>query len=191
MITTKRNYETLFIVDAQLTDEQIQTIIDKYTQVVTDQGGEVQAAGKWDKRKLAYEIKHKREGNYILIYFTGEPAVAKELDRIFRISDEVLRHIIIRIEPQQVDTTRIEHPASIVEQAELLETVSEEEETPEEVEAETSEDVEAPVVEEAAVDEVAEAPVTEETPVEEVVSAEQTETTVETQESAVEEPKEE
>ena len=108
--TTTRNYEAMYIVDTTLNDEQVDSIIERYSKVIADNGGEVQAAGKWDKRRLAYEINGKREGTYILAYFTGEPAVAKELDRVLRIADDILRHMIIRIEPQYVDTTRIEKP---------------------------------------------------------------------------------
>jgi ribosomal protein S6 len=113
---TIRNYETLYIVDSTLTDEQTDAIISKYSTLITEQGGEVQAAGKWDRRRLAYEIKGRREGLYILMYFSGEPAAGKELDRVFRISDEVIRHIILRVEPERVDISRIERPAPSPEQ---------------------------------------------------------------------------
>ena len=108
--TTIRNYETMYIIDTTNTDEQVDSIIAKYSQLVTDQGGEMQAVGRWDKRRLAYEIKGRREGIYILMFFTGEPEVASELDRVFRISDEVIRHLITRVEPKNIDTSRIEHP---------------------------------------------------------------------------------
>lgn len=100
-----------------LTDEQIDSIIGTYSKLITDQGGEVQAAGKWDKRRLAYEVKGRREGNYILMYFTGEPAVASELDRNFKIADDVLRHIIVRVEPQHIDTSLIERAQPAAEAA--------------------------------------------------------------------------
>jgi small subunit ribosomal protein S6 len=98
----------MYIVDSTLTDDQINPIIAKYSALVADQGGEVQAHAKWDKRRLAYEIKGRREGIYILMYFTGESAVEKELGRVFRISDEVIRHIILRVEPERIDTSYVE-----------------------------------------------------------------------------------
>lgn len=116
MNTTKRNYEALYIVDSNLTDEQVDAILNKYSTLISEQGGEVQAAGRWDRRRLAYEVKGRREGLYLLMYFTGEPAAERELDRMFRISDEVFRHIIIRIEPGNVDTSRIERPGPSYEQ---------------------------------------------------------------------------
>ena len=108
MITIARNYESLYIVDPTLTDEQVESIVAKYANVITEQGGEVLAAGRWDKRRLAYDVSGRREGIYILMYSSGEPAVMGELDRLFRIGDDVFRHIIVRVEPEHIDTTRIE-----------------------------------------------------------------------------------
>ncbi|MCL5104681.1 MAG: 30S ribosomal protein S6 [Armatimonadetes bacterium] len=169
MNTTIRNYEALYIVDSTLTEDQLDSIIGKYSNLITDQGGEVQGAGRWDKRRLAYEIKGRREGIYILMYFTGEPAVEKELGRVFRISDEVIRHIIVRVEPERIDLSQINKPAPPVEEeaapaAPAAEPVEEAvEPAPAEAEAE-----EAPV--EAAPAE--EAPAEEETPVEEAPAEE-------------------
>lgn len=96
--------------DSTLTPEQVDSITAKFSQVISDQGGTVQAAGVWDRRRLAYEVKGRREGTYILMVFEGEPALAKELDRVMRISDEVLRHLITRVEPEHIDVSRIGQP---------------------------------------------------------------------------------
>jgi len=184
--TTTRNYETLYIVDAASTDEQVESIIAKYSKVITDQGGEVQAAGKWDKRRLAYEVKGKRDGIYILMYFTAEASVSKELDRLMRIADDVMRHLITRVEPQHVDTTRIMHPQPTAEPvaeavaeepaAETTETAVEEVVATTETEPKSEETVaEAPV-------EVAEETTAAEEPVAEVSSEETTEAEVKEEE---------
>ena len=92
-----RNYEAMFIVStAAEMDDQLTPIMDKYRQLVVENGGEVQQLVKWEKRRLAYEVAGQREGIYLLMNFSAESRVAKELDRVFRISDEVLRHIIVR-----------------------------------------------------------------------------------------------
>jgi len=93
-----RHYETMYIVDADTPDENVEAIIEKYKKVVTDGGGEVSEAGRWEKgrRKLAYAISKKREGFYVLMQFTSGNEVPKELDRIFRIGDDTLRHLILR-----------------------------------------------------------------------------------------------
>ena len=92
-----RQYEAMYILDPDIADDDIDGFVEKYKKVVTDGGGEVTEAGKWEKgrRQLAYEIKKKREGIYILMLFNAGEDVPKELDRIFRISDEILRHLII------------------------------------------------------------------------------------------------
>jgi small subunit ribosomal protein S6 len=93
-----RHYEAMYIVDPDTPDDGLEPIIEKYKKIVTDGSGEVTEAGKWEKgrRPLAYEINKKREGLYVLMQFQSSAEVPKELDRIFRISDEILRHIIVR-----------------------------------------------------------------------------------------------
>ena len=93
-----RHYEAMYIVDADTPDEALEAIIEKYKKVITDGGGEVSEAGKWEKgrRLLAYEIAKRREGMYILMQFTSNPEVPKELDRIFKINDEIIRFLIVR-----------------------------------------------------------------------------------------------
>jgi len=97
-----RHYEAMFIVDPDTEDEALEAIQAKYSKVVTDGGGEVTEIGKWDRgrRQLAYDIqqanKQYREGIYLLIQFVANADVPAELDRIFRISDDVFRHLIVR-----------------------------------------------------------------------------------------------
>lgn len=145
MNTTNRIYESMYIVDSGLSDEQLESIVAKYTQLITDQGGTVRAAGRWDKRRLAYDVQGHGDGIFVLMFFDGTPEVAAELDRVFRISDDVFRHLITRVEPEHVDTSRIGQP------------------TAEEVAAEAQQAA-APAAQEAAEDApaVEEAPATEE-----------------------------
>jgi small subunit ribosomal protein S6 len=93
-----RNYEAFYIVAATLSDADIQKIADKFKGVVENQGGTVASAGKWDKRKLAYEIDGHKEGNYILMNFSAESRTIAEVDRLMRINDDVVRHRIYKIE---------------------------------------------------------------------------------------------
>lgn len=93
-----RHYEAMYIVDPELSEEQLTPIIEKYQKVVADNGGTVGETGKWEqgRRKLAYEVDGRREGMYVLMNFEANPDLPLELDRIFRISDDVFRHAIIR-----------------------------------------------------------------------------------------------
>lgn len=88
----QRSYEAIYIVPASLEDEDVQKIADRYKEVVERNGGTVESAAKWEKRKLAYPIKTHTEGNYILMNFTAPANVPQELDRLLRISDDVIRH---------------------------------------------------------------------------------------------------
>jgi small subunit ribosomal protein S6 len=93
-----RKYEAFYIVRPDLNDADVQKIADRFSGVVTNQGGTVEKAGKWDKRKLAYEINGLKEGNYILMNFEADAKAPAELDRLMRISDDVVRHRIFKLE---------------------------------------------------------------------------------------------
>jgi small subunit ribosomal protein S6 len=93
-----RHYEAMYIVDAEVTEELLDPIMEKYKKVVTDMGGVVGETGKWEqgRRRLLYEVDGRREGMYVLMNFESNAEVPLELDRIFRISDDAFRHIIVR-----------------------------------------------------------------------------------------------
>jgi small subunit ribosomal protein S6 len=93
-------YEAVFIIDAAYPEEQVNTVVEKYKGVITNQGGTIDDVDRWEPRRLAYEIKRRREGVYFVVNFTGTPAVKDELSRIFHISDDVLRHIIVKQHPK-------------------------------------------------------------------------------------------
>lgn len=92
-------YEAIYIVDTAHPDEQVRAIIDKYSGVVTRGGGVIDDVDRWEPRRLAYEVKGRREGVYVVMNFRSEPAARDELDRIFRISDDVLRHLVVKQDP--------------------------------------------------------------------------------------------
>lgn len=89
-----RKYETLYLVSPALEEADVQKIADRFKEVVERNGGTVEAAGLWEKRKLAYPIKNLDEANYILMTFEAPATTPKELGRLMRISDDVIRHRI-------------------------------------------------------------------------------------------------
>ena len=91
-----RSYETLFILKPDLEEEAITAAIEKLTTLIQNHKGTVEQVDRWGKKRLAYEIQDYREGYYTLGLFQGDPETAKELDRVMRLSDEVLRHVIVR-----------------------------------------------------------------------------------------------
>jgi len=91
-----RKYECTYILDPVLTDEEQEPLIERFKTLVGDNGGAVDAVDKWERRRLAYEVKGKREGVYVVMNFNGEPRTETELGRVLRITDGVLRHIVVR-----------------------------------------------------------------------------------------------
>ncbi len=92
-----RSYEVLFIVRPDYEEEQISSIIARYTDVITSQKAVVTTAEKWAKRRLAYELDDFREGIYIIITFEGPSDLAIELDRRMKLDQQILRHMVSRV----------------------------------------------------------------------------------------------
>ena len=88
------NYEVLFIIDPALEDEKKEATIEAVKEIIASEG-EVGNVDVWGMRKLAYPIKKKSEGYYVVIEFKAEPTLPKELDRRLKISDNVMRHLIV------------------------------------------------------------------------------------------------
>ena len=89
-------YEVLYILDAKLDDAAKDALIEKFKGVVETAGGSVEEVDKWGVKKLAYEINFKSEGYYVLMNFTADAALPQELERQMRITDEVMRFIVVK-----------------------------------------------------------------------------------------------
>lgn len=89
-------YETLFIVDLTLGDEAVAAVIDKFEKLIAE-NGTVESVDKWGKRRLAYPINDLNDGFYTLIKFSSEPTFTTELERIFNITDGIMRSIVVRL----------------------------------------------------------------------------------------------
>jgi ribosomal protein S6 len=92
-----RKYEMIYILKTQ-EQEVLDGIVAKFDAVIAAQGGTIEKADIWGKRRLAYPIQDLTEGYYVLQHIVGEPAVINELDRVMKISDDLLRHMIVVIE---------------------------------------------------------------------------------------------
>ena len=88
------NYEVMFIIDPALEDDAKEATIEAVKGIIAAEG-EVGNTDVWGMRKLAYPIQKKSEGYYVVIEFKAEPTLPKELDRRLKISDNVMRHLII------------------------------------------------------------------------------------------------
>lgn len=88
------NYELMFIIEAALEDDKKEATVEMVKEIISA-GGEVGEVDLWGMKKLAYPIEKKNEGYYVLINFKANADLPKELDRRLKISDSVIRHIIV------------------------------------------------------------------------------------------------
>ena len=88
------NYELMFIIDPALEDDKKEATVETVKGIIAAEG-EVGNVDVWGMRKLAYPIQKKTEGYYVVIEFKAQPTLPKELDRRLRISDNVMRHLIV------------------------------------------------------------------------------------------------
>lgn len=93
-----RTYELIFIVQPELEEEPLNALVDSVQQVMVDNGGEVQKVERLGRRKLAYAIKKRTEGHYVLIHAGLDGTAIGELQRSLRLSEDVLRHMLVRLE---------------------------------------------------------------------------------------------
>lgn len=90
-----RNYELMYIIRPDVDQETVQAVTEKFQGIIVN-GGEIVKHDIMGKRRLAYEINKHREGTYVLVNFTATSDVVNELERVLKISDEVIRHIVVR-----------------------------------------------------------------------------------------------
>jgi small subunit ribosomal protein S6 len=86
----------MVIFDASLEDEAVRALVDRLTQQLTAAGAKSVTTDMWGRRRLAYPVRHRSEGYYVVIDATAEPAAMSELDRLLTLTDEVIRHKVMR-----------------------------------------------------------------------------------------------
>lgn len=91
-----RQYEMMIILDPEVDERTVPTTLEKFLTVVKNDKGTVDNLDVWGRRRLAYEIKKKSEGIYVVLHFNAEPATAKEMDRQLNLSDSILRTKLLR-----------------------------------------------------------------------------------------------
>lgn len=92
-----RKYEVIFIV-RPMEEEQTNAVIERFSKLITDNGGTIDKEDRWGKRRLAYIIKDCTDGFYCLFDISAEPACVNEVDRVMKITDEILKHMIVRLD---------------------------------------------------------------------------------------------
>lgn len=91
-----RFYEIAYILDPQLEEEEQVALIQRFSDLVTSRGGSVDHIDRWERRRLAYEIRDRREGFYVFMNITADPATKAEVDRQMGLTEGILRHRIFR-----------------------------------------------------------------------------------------------
>ena len=91
-------YEVMYVIDAALEDGARVELINRFSELVKKNGGEIDRVDEWGKRRLAYAINYKTEGYYVLMYIKGPSELPRELERNMQISDSVLRYQVVRYE---------------------------------------------------------------------------------------------
>lgn len=88
------NYETIFVLKPELEEESRNQLIERFKGII-EANGEIESVEEWGMKKLAYEIQKIKEGYYVLVNYKADPNLPKELERNFKITDEVLRYLVI------------------------------------------------------------------------------------------------
>ena len=102
-----RRYETIFIVRADLQSDEVGTLVDRYTGIIDGMDGTIIEVDNWGKRRLAYPIEKKREGVYVRVDFVAQYKVVTEVERNFKIDDNILRFQTVKLS-DKVDMEAIE-----------------------------------------------------------------------------------
>lgn len=93
-----RKYELMYIIRPDLDQDAAKAVVEKFQNLITDNGGEIEKLDEKGKRRIAYEMEGYHEGYYVLVNFKSEPNVIQELNRVLKINDTVIRHLVIKDE---------------------------------------------------------------------------------------------
>ena len=96
-------YENIVILNASLSDEEIETASGKIKDLITNSGGEILKTDVWGRRKLAYEIKKQKKGFYLLLVFKSPSAAIKKLEGYYKVFDPVVKYMVIKLEKKQAE----------------------------------------------------------------------------------------
>lgn len=93
-----RKYEIMYIIRPNMEEEARKAVVERFNNVLTENGAEITNVKDWGKRRLAYEIQKFRDGYYMILNVVAKPAAVQEFDRLARISEDIIRHIVVKEE---------------------------------------------------------------------------------------------
>ena len=91
-----RRYEVMYILQPTLSAEEMTALVDRYNNLIVTMGGTVEKADRWERQQLAYLLKGFRDGYYVVCTFQGNPELEAEMDRQMKLTEPILRHMILR-----------------------------------------------------------------------------------------------
>ncbi|ACJ35201.1 Ribosomal protein S6 [Anoxybacillus flavithermus WK1] len=97
-MTVMRKYEIMYIIRPNMEEEARKAVVERFNNVLTENGAEITNVKEWGKRRLAYEIEKFRDGYYMILNVVAKPAAVQEFDRLARISEDIIRHIVVKEE---------------------------------------------------------------------------------------------
>lgn len=103
------SYETLYVVSGNLSEEEMKALVAKFSALISD-NGTIESVNEWGKRRLAYPINYINDGYYVLVSYKSEPSFPRELERIFGITDGIIRSMTTRKE----DGSEVAAPAAVI-----------------------------------------------------------------------------
>ncbi|MFZ6017617.1 MAG: 30S ribosomal protein S6 [Nitrospirota bacterium] len=111
-------YENIVILNASLTDEEIESSIAKIKDLITNSGGEVLKIDNWGRKKLAYEIKKQKKGFYVLLIYKTPTSTIKRLEEFYKVFDHVIKYMIIKLSMKQAQALEKIDPEPVAVQGE-------------------------------------------------------------------------
>ncbi|MBL7998904.1 MAG: 30S ribosomal protein S6 [Candidatus Kapabacteria bacterium] len=118
-MSVRRLYETTYVINAALEDNDVEQVITRVSEYITNHGGTIQETNKWGRRRLGYPINKKFNGFYVHCIFDCAPSVIPQLDRFFILEDNVLRHLTLQLE-EKLRTFRKTRAIAQAERAAML-----------------------------------------------------------------------
>jgi small subunit ribosomal protein S6 len=114
-VSTSRQYELVYIVTPEASEQEIADLHTQIEQIVQRYGGTFDKTENWGRKRMAYDIGRHREGNYVVETITGSGELMKEIDRRLRVIDQVIRHLVVRVdeELQVAERTRAARAAFV------------------------------------------------------------------------------
>jgi small subunit ribosomal protein S6 len=101
-----RTYELIYVLKPDAPEQEVNSLHAQVVDVVDRMGGKIEKTDQWGRRKLAYEIGHHKEGFYVLELISGTGELMKELDRRLRVTEGLLRHLIVRVDESTIKADR-------------------------------------------------------------------------------------